>query len=111
MARGTGVVMGTRGLPLLRHAPLTRTATRAVVSFAVIVSEIRESMVKMMTTLRRSAVGGDFGEQRRFDAIVRGADWSKVLEGHQIPMNPSRCTFWCAIALGALVKGHPIESV
>ncbi|CAN0488545.1 unnamed protein product, partial [Ectocarpus sp. 8 AP-2014] len=74
-------------------------------------SGIRESMVKMMTTLQPSAVGGDCGEQGRFDAIARGADWSKVSEGHQIPMNPSSCTFWCAIALGALVKGHPIESV
>ncbi|CBJ32794.1 expressed unknown protein [Ectocarpus siliculosus] len=74
-------------------------------------SEIRASMVKIMTTLQSSAVGGDFGEQGRFDAIVRGADWSKASEGHQIPMNPSSCTFWCAIALGALVKGHPIGSV
>ncbi|CAB1108560.1 unnamed protein product [Ectocarpus sp. CCAP 1310/34] len=68
-------------------------------------------MVKVMTILQPSAVGGDFGDQGRFDAMAQGADWSsKVSEGHQIPMNPSSCTFWCAIALGALVKGRPIES-
>lgn len=25
--------------------------------------------------------------------------------------SPSMCTFWCAVALGALIKGVPIESV
>lgn len=26
-------------------------------------------------------------------------------------MNPSTCMFWCAVALGSLVKGSPVESV
>ncbi|CAM9742178.1 unnamed protein product [Ectocarpus sp. 6 AP-2014] len=25
-------------------------------------------------------------------------------------MDPSACTFWCAVVLGALVNGSPIES-
>ena len=29
----------------------------------------------------------------------------------QVPVGPSTCVFWCAVALGALVKGRPIESV
>ncbi|CAM9899503.1 unnamed protein product [Ectocarpus fasciculatus] len=72
-------------------------------------SHVRESMVKMMSALQRS--GGDGDQQGRFDEMVQGANWSKASEGHQLPMNPSTCTFWCAIALGALVKGRPIESV
>ncbi|CAM9794391.1 unnamed protein product [Ectocarpus fasciculatus] len=26
-------------------------------------------------------------------------------------MGPSACTFWCAVGLGALVKGSPVDSV
>ena len=33
------------------------------------------------------------------------------LRGKQPHMDPSTCIFWCAVALGALVKGNPIESV
>ncbi|CAM9879849.1 unnamed protein product [Ectocarpus sp. 13 AM-2016] len=29
----------------------------------------------------------------------------------QLPMDPSTCIFWCTVALGALVKGSPLESV
>ena len=75
----------------------------------MIASHVRESMVKMMSALQRS--GGDGDQQGRFDEMVEGANWSKASEGHQLPMNPATCTFWCAIALGALVKGRPIESV
>ena len=25
--------------------------------------------------------------------------------------DPSACTFWCAVALGAVMKGSPVESV
>lgn len=27
------------------------------------------------------------------------------------PTNPSVCTFWCAVAMGAILKGYPVESV
>ncbi|CAM9752876.1 unnamed protein product [Ectocarpus fasciculatus] len=77
-------------------------------------SHIREMMVKIMTapsSLQQSAVGADCDDESSFDAIARGADWSQASERNQLPMDPSTCTFWCAIALGALAKGSPIESV
>jgi len=27
------------------------------------------------------------------------------------PADPSACTFWCAVAMGAILKGSPVESV
>ncbi|CAN0029861.1 unnamed protein product [Ectocarpus fasciculatus] len=77
-------------------------------------SNIREAMVQIMATparLRPPAAGGGCDEKELFDAIARGADWSKASEWHQLPANPRSCTFWCAIALGALAKGSPFESV
>ncbi|CAM9578735.1 unnamed protein product, partial [Ectocarpus sp. 4 AP-2014] len=78
-------------------------------------SHIRETMVKIMTSpasLQQSANGGaDCDAERRLDVIARGAEWFKVSERNQLPMDPSTCTFWCAIALGALAKGSPIESL
>ncbi|CAM9586204.1 unnamed protein product [Ectocarpus sp. 12 AP-2014] len=77
-------------------------------------STIREAMVQIMATpaaLQRPAVGGGCDEEALFDAIARGADLIKASEGHQLPMNPRSCTFWCAIALGALAKGSSFQSV
>ncbi|CAM9904165.1 unnamed protein product [Ectocarpus fasciculatus] len=77
-------------------------------------SHIRGTMVKIMTSsssLQQSAVGADCGDEGSSDAITRGVDWSQASERNQLPMDPSTCTFWCAIALGALAKGSPIESV
>ncbi|CAN0023654.1 unnamed protein product, partial [Ectocarpus sp. 13 AM-2016] len=77
-------------------------------------STIREAMVEIMATpatLQRPAVGGGCDEEALFDAIARGADLIKASERHQFPMNPRSCTFWCAIALGALAKGSSFQSV
>ncbi|CAM9529251.1 unnamed protein product, partial [Ectocarpus sp. 12 AP-2014] len=77
-------------------------------------SHIRETMVKIMTSpasLQQSASGADCDGGRFVDAIAPGANWNKASERHQLPMDPSTCTFWCAIALGALAEGSPIESV
>ncbi|CAN0123290.1 unnamed protein product [Ectocarpus sp. 6 AP-2014] len=76
-------------------------------------SHIRETMVNIMVSpaIQQSFVGGDFGAGGPFDSIAGGVEWSKASGGHQLPMNPSTCTFWCAIALGALAKGSPVESV
>ncbi|CAN0391081.1 unnamed protein product, partial [Ectocarpus sp. 12 AP-2014] len=77
-------------------------------------SYIRETMVKIMTSpasLQPSAVGADYDDERSVDAIAPGASWIMASERNQLPMDPSTCTFWCAIALGALAKGSPIESV
>ncbi|CAM9689429.1 unnamed protein product [Ectocarpus sp. 6 AP-2014] len=73
-------------------------------------SHIRETMVKIMTppsSLQQSAVGAD---ERSVDTNAPGANWIKASERNQPFMDPSTCTFWCAIALGALAKGSPIES-
>ncbi|CAM9112194.1 unnamed protein product [Ectocarpus sp. 13 AM-2016] len=76
-------------------------------------SHIRETMVNIMVSpaIQQPFVGGDFGAEGPFDSIAEGVEWSKTSGGHQLPMNPSTCTFWCAIALGALAKGSPLESV
>ncbi|CAN0314629.1 unnamed protein product, partial [Ectocarpus fasciculatus] len=74
-------------------------------------SHIRETMVKIMASpapLQHSTVGGACGEA---GSMVRASCWSKANEEPQLPMDPSTCTFWCAIALGALAKGSPVESV
>ena len=64
-------------------------------------------MVKIMVapaSRQHSAFGGggDSGTAGRMDAIVRNGE---------LPVGPSTCVFWCAVALGALVRGSPIESV
>ncbi|CAN0434239.1 unnamed protein product, partial [Ectocarpus sp. 13 AM-2016] len=71
-------------------------------------------MVKIMTSpasLQQSASGADCDGGSFVDAIAPGANWNKTSERHQLPMGPSTCTFWCAIALGALAEGSPIESL
>ncbi|CAM9849229.1 unnamed protein product, partial [Ectocarpus fasciculatus] len=77
-------------------------------------SDIRETMMKIMASpscRQQSTVGGDWNDEWSLDAIAPGADRSMVSERNGLPMDPSTCTFWCAIALGALAKGSPIESV
>lgn len=82
--------------------------------FLALASHMREAMVRMMTAAaprQRPDVGGDWNETGRLDAIVRREDGSKTSEWTQLTMNPSTSTFWCAIALGAIAKGCPLESV
>ncbi|CAM9615713.1 unnamed protein product [Ectocarpus fasciculatus] len=76
-------------------------------------SHIRETMVNIMVSpaVQQPLVGGDIGAEVLCDAIPRGVELSLASDRHQLPMNPSTCTFWCAIALGALAKGSPFESV
>lgn len=50
-------------------------------------------------------------DQGRVHTIGRKDSASTALEGNQLPMDPPTCTFWCAVALGALVKGTPVDSV
>ncbi|CAM9689569.1 unnamed protein product [Ectocarpus sp. 6 AP-2014] len=74
---------------------------------------IREAMVKIMTTRSslRQSVGADCDDEGHFHGIESGAEWITTSERNQLPMDPSTCTFWCAIALGALAKGSPVGSV
>ncbi|CAM9555961.1 unnamed protein product [Ectocarpus fasciculatus] len=78
-------------------------------------SHIRETMVKIMlppASSRQSVFGDDCDEGGHyFEAAALGGDLSKASAGNQLPMDPSACTFWCAVALGALAKGSPFESV
>ncbi|CAN0100861.1 unnamed protein product, partial [Ectocarpus sp. 12 AP-2014] len=77
-------------------------------------SHIRETMVKMMTApapLQQPPIAGNWDEETRFSEIERGVNCSKASDVNQLPMNPQSCTFWCAIALGAVAKGNPVESV
>ncbi|CAM9742317.1 unnamed protein product [Ectocarpus sp. 6 AP-2014] len=78
-------------------------------------SQIRETMVTIMlprASSQQSVFGDDCDEGGHyFEAVAPGGDLSKTLARNQLPMDPSACTFWCAVALGALVKGSPIESV
>lgn len=77
----------------------------------VLASHIRETMVKIMTSpapLQQSDVWGACGE---VGSMARAPSWGKASDESLLPMDPSTCTFWCAIALGALAKGSPVESV
>lgn len=49
-----------------------------------------------------------FAENEQSGAVAVGSILSGI---DQLPKDPSFCTFWCAVALGALAKGSPIESV
>lgn len=44
-----------------------------------------------------------------------GSDWSNALAvGHgseELPRDPATYALWCAIAIGALLKGSPLEHV
>ena len=71
-----------------------------------IVSEIRETLVKMFAgsvRVQHSDSGDYSATDQHFDTII-AAD-------NELHVDPSTCVFWCAVALGSLVKGRPIESV
>ncbi|CAN0289684.1 unnamed protein product, partial [Scytosiphon promiscuus] len=76
-------------------------------------SQIRETMVKLMVPAAprqkpvfksdRPHEGGQFRALEGPGTNVSGVN--------PLATAPSVCTFWCAVALGALAKGNPIESV
>lgn len=37
--------------------------------------------------------------------------WGRTLFCRDVPDNPAKCMMWCAIALGALMRGSPVEFV
>ncbi|CAM9840360.1 unnamed protein product [Ectocarpus fasciculatus] len=73
-------------------------------------SHIRETMVKMMVNpSQQSAFRRDCDED---DVLAREGDFSMLSAAdNELDAGPSTCTFWCAVALGALVKGDPVSSV
>eukprot|EP00752_Nemacystus_decipiens_P010138 g9034.t1 len=75
-------------------------------------SHIRETMVNIMARPAiQQPAGDDCAETEAFDAMARAGNLITAFGANQPTMSPSTCIFWCAVALGALVKGYPIESV
>lgn len=67
-------------------------------------SNIRETMVNLMVTpgaVFNYAEAGELGATAPAKAVgtVVGL------------LDPSTCIFWCAVGLGAVLKGSPVESV
>ncbi|CAM9370652.1 unnamed protein product [Ectocarpus sp. 12 AP-2014] len=71
--------------------------------------DVRETMVTLMmsATRQQSIAMRDCDAEENFDALVLEDKVGNTWEGDDFPRI---CTFWCAIAIGALAKGHPIES-
>ncbi|CBN75491.1 expressed unknown protein [Ectocarpus siliculosus] len=103
---------GIKAKDVLLHSTTGALVTSGVLPFK---SHIRETMVKIMlppASSQQPVLGDNCDEgERYFEAVAPGGDLSKISAGNQLAMDPSACTFWCAVALGALVKGSPIESV
>ncbi|CAM9174833.1 unnamed protein product [Ectocarpus sp. 4 AP-2014] len=74
-------------------------------------SHIRGEMVRMMTlstTPHRPGASHDSPGQGQLGAIFTE---DGITTGNQLSAGPSACTFWCAVGVGALVRGSPVESV
>lgn len=71
-----------------------------------VVSKIRETMVRMFagSVFVQHSDSGDYSTTDQHLNTIIPAD-------SQFPVDPSICVFWSVVALGALVKGRPIESV
>lgn len=80
-------------------------------------SEIRETMVKIMSTTKkpkRVASPWDFGEieaGRRWFAPDTGFRETSLSDEEYSASAPSTCAFWSAVAIGALLANRPTESV
>ncbi|CAM9352314.1 unnamed protein product [Ectocarpus sp. 8 AP-2014] len=74
-------------------------------------SHIRETMVKMMVTPTPSQQPVVWRDCDEDDVLARESDFRMPSAENQLDAGPSICTFWCAVALGALVKGAPATSV
>ncbi|CBN75412.1 hypothetical protein Esi_0093_0058 [Ectocarpus siliculosus] len=74
-------------------------------------SHIRGTMMRMMAHSAAQYQPGarhDSPDQGQFGAIFTE---DGITTGNQLSTGPSACTFWCAVGVGALVKGSPVESV
>lgn len=97
--------------PLATEHMLRHTLLHALLRVA---SHIRESMVRIMVIpdpRHQSPFGNNRGEDWQLDGIAGRVECGKAMGGTDLPMDPSTCVFWCAVALGALVRGSPLESV
>ncbi|CAM9714073.1 unnamed protein product, partial [Ectocarpus fasciculatus] len=74
-------------------------------------SHVREEMVRMMASSSAQHQLGayhDSPDQCQFGAVFTE---DGITTGNQLSTGPSACIFWCAVGMGALVKGSPVESV
>lgn len=71
-------------------------------------------MVKIMLSSgsrQQEAVWDGNYETEQYGGCGMGEGFGHTHRGGGLRMDPSTCVFWSAVALGALVKGSPIESV
>lgn len=60
------------------------------------------------------AMGGEAYQGAAVGNRLTGGEeerWSGASVGRGVPDNPAKCIMWCAIALGALMRGSPVEFV
>ncbi|CAM9723910.1 unnamed protein product [Scytosiphon promiscuus] len=78
-------------------------------------SQIREAMVRIMIPAapqEETALNYDGGDEDELFGTLLGERTSNDVSGtNQAPEDPLLCTFWCAVAMGALAKGSPFEAV
>lgn len=64
---------------------------------------------------RLGFVGGDDGDTGEGSSGTGGSRWSNALAAKSgpvaLPRDSPTCVLWCAIALGALVRGFPLDHV
>ena len=97
--------------PCIIPPPASQRSTHACTVSRCACSDIRGAMVKIMlapASRRQAAFGIGGGGAGQPSAVAIGNAFGG---GKELPMDPSTCMFWCAVALGALVKGSPVESV
>ncbi|CAM9309567.1 unnamed protein product [Ectocarpus fasciculatus] len=74
-------------------------------------SHIRGVMVRMMTRSNAQQQPSETHESPEQSPIGVISTKGDIGVGHQLSIGPSACTFWCAVGIGALVKGTPVERV
>ena len=85
--------------PPLTHLPILSS-----------VSNIRETMVKLMVTSSTSQQTGQ-GYNYAGPGTIRSASPDSPSCKIGGTADPSTCMFWCAVAMGAILKGSPVHSV
>lgn len=103
-------------LRLVRDTPVPQSVAQPMtpVLFFLFVSNIRATLIDIMANPAAREPSDSvlhWGEQCQSDTFATDKSLSAALGGSQVSMGPPTCIFWCAVALGALVKGSPFESV
>ncbi|CAM9397705.1 unnamed protein product [Ectocarpus fasciculatus] len=74
-------------------------------------SHIRGAMVRIMTRSNAQQQADETHESPEHSPIGVISAEGGIGAEHQLLIGPSACTFWCAVGIGALVKGTPVERV